>query len=247
MNNLFNNPLVTIAALIFAIVMIVLVILRFDRVKSFFKQFILVEDFANFPEGILEHGAALELLQREINKSERYNFPVSIILLEIKKSAAQKNVEFFEALQIVVKRSIRETDMFGFFESEVTNDKNQYICILPHTKFKEAYDLSERFRLKLAQRLSLNDDVDVNLFDLDKTDLNVQEFASLTNSSEIDLEDKTNISCGITELEYYEGIELFITRAVTALNMAKAKGGNCTMPQPVIKEVAITDIAKHLN
>lgn len=240
--------------------MVTLAIWRIERLRNFFKQFILVDDLSDsvedsFKQGILEYGAGLELLQREINKSERYNFPVSIILLEIKKSTSQSSNDFFEALQATVKRSIRETDIFGFWKPDLDNkpdnklDSNSehFICILPHTKFKEAYDLSERFRLKLSRRFSLNDDVDIRLADLDTTDLDVQEFASLKDSPESSLENNTNISCGITELEYYEGLELLIERATTALDLARTKGGNCTMPQPVIEEVAVTDIAKHLN
>ena len=235
--------------------MVTLAIMRVEWLKNFFKQFVLVEDSSSkSAKGILNYEETFELLQREINKSERYNFPVSIILLEINKNTSQKEIEFLEVLQATVKRSIRETDVFGLWEPELTpvlelkldNSKTHFICMLPHTKFKEAYDLSERFRLKLLRRLSLDDDVDVRLADLDTTDLDVQEFATIVDPIE-STEKTANISCGIAQLEYYEGIELFLERGGVALDMAKTKGGNCTMPQPAITDVVVSDIAKHLN
>jgi len=220
---------------------ITLCVMRFKSLQSFFRQFVLVEGTED-SQGILRFDAVLELLEREIKKSERYNFPVSVILIEIVKNNSKK-IDYLEALQTTVQRSIRDTDVFGFFELAESSENNQFICVLPHTKFHEAYDLSERLRLKLLRNLSINTDSEIDLFDLEKTDLNVQAFTSIKNP----MQNYLNISCGISEVEYYEGLDLFIERASEALEMAKIKSGNCTMPQPTFKDIPTTEVAKHLN
>ena len=217
------------------------VIWRFAALKTFLKNHVFLDEYIDTSEALPNHDYVADLLKREISKSERYNFPVSIILLEIAHQDFKKKNEeaFLEALQDSVKRSIRETDVFGFWDDELNPEKHQFICVLPHTDFTKAYDLSERLRIKLSRRLSIAASDDLRLSDLKTTDLNVQEFAGEKNN--------VSIACGISMLEYFEGLESLIARAVEALEMAKTKGSNCTMPLPPIKEVSITDLGKHLN
>lgn len=209
----------------------ILFVMRFDAVKSFLKQFILLEDIDDKTDGILEHEMVLELLKREVAKSERYNFPVSLMFLDI--SDAPKKANFLEKVQDTVKRSIRETDVFGFLGPEADN---RFICVLPHTKFDAAYDMTERLRVKLNRRLSLDDDTDLHLIELG------------LESSELDVSNgSVSVSCGVSELEQFEDVDSLLDRVVKALETAKDNGGHCTMPKPVIKDVIISDVPKHLN
>lgn len=204
----------------------------FDRFKTFLKQFVLLDDVQGSTTGFLSYASVLELLERDIAKSERYSFPVSLLILDIEHN--QKRADFLEIVQSIAKSSIRETDVFGAYESD-----GSFICVLPHTKFDAAYDLAERLRMKLARRLSLAPDADVRFFDIETTEI--------TEATEFDMDESLVVSCGVCELEQFESAEELVARAVEALDMATSKNGNCTMPKPVIKDVVVADLSKHLN
>lgn len=94
--------------------------------------------------------AILFALRREILRTERYGHPTTIAILDIdffKKfndtNGHVEGDELLKRLAHVIKKAIREYDLFGRFGGE------EFIVIFPETRMKEAYKICERMRVDI--------------------------------------------------------------------------------------------------
>ncbi len=85
--------------------------------------------------------------KRELERARRYNYPLSLIMLDLDdfkhvndRFGHQKGDEVLVKFAGIVKRSIRKTDMPVRYGGE------EFIVLLPHTSLEEAVKVAERIR-----------------------------------------------------------------------------------------------------
>ena len=137
-----------------------------------------------------------EILISEIKRSNRYETPLSILLLDIDKF---KNIndnyghnigdEVLKAFADLVKLNIRETDYFGRWGGE------EFLIILPSTDLNDAYTIAEKIRI-IVEKQSIN---------------TLQ---------------KITISIGVTQLDHDNTYTDMIRKADFSMYNAKANGRN---------------------
>ncbi len=138
----------------------------------------------------------LDELSAEIQRSVRYQHPLSLIMFDIDLFKRINDTYGHQTgdkaiLQIVklVRQSIRTTDIFGRYGGE------EFIISLPETAIVEAALIAERLRVKIAE-------------------LKIDDIGTLT------------CSFGVTHLIDNEGVDELIKRTDNALYLAKANGRN---------------------
>jgi len=138
----------------------------------------------------------LDMLLSEIQRSTRYQHPLSLIMFDIDFFKRINDTYGHQTgdkaiLQIVklVRQSIRATDVFGRYGGE------EFILCLPETPIAEAALIAERLRVKIAQ-------------------LDIDNIGTLT------------CSFGVTHLIGNESVDELIKRADNALYYAKDNGRN---------------------
>ena len=99
--------------------------------------------------GLLSRGGFMEEAEREAYRSNRYGNRFSLLVLQIKPLAPEKEAACICNLANVVKSSIRKSDLAGCLES------NQIICLLTETT-KENAVLAGRKILKMAEMRQLD-------------------------------------------------------------------------------------------
>lgn len=106
--------------------------------------------------GVFNRPHLLGMLERELALSQRHNYTVSVLLLEISDFSQlldeQGRYVGEQALRLFadcIAEKIRESDLFGRF------DGAQFLLVLPHTSFEDATRMGEGLRA-LAANLKLN-------------------------------------------------------------------------------------------
>lgn len=138
-------------------------------------------------------------LSQSILLSERYRFPLSIIMIDIDHFKMINDThghlvgdEALVALSATLQKSIRSSDFVGRFGGE------EFLVGLSHTDLENAHMVAEKIR----------------------TTVQAMEFSNAGLHA--------TISCGIAMLIANEGMNGLISRADKALYRAKTEGRNCT-------------------
>ncbi|MDX1803586.1 MAG: GGDEF domain-containing protein [Alcanivorax sp.] len=97
--------------------------------------------------GLFNRPHLLGMLERELSLSQRHDYPVSILLIEISdfnqlidnhgRSSGEQLLKLFADC---IREKIRESDLFGRF------DGAQFLLVLPHTNFEAAVHMGEGLR-----------------------------------------------------------------------------------------------------
>jgi len=170
--------------------------------KSQAKQF---EKLAYFDEltGIANRRKLVNLLQKEISKSKRYNSELSIIIFDIDHFKAVNDTyghnvgdQVLKAIATSVVNTIRTSDTLGRWGGE------EFLCILPNTTANVAFELAERLRTGIADSL-------------------------------IDGGPDITASFGIAQLMQIDNFDSLVLRADQALYSAKDQGRNRCKPNPL--------------
>lgn len=106
--------------------------------------------------GVFNRPHLLGMLERELALSQRHNYNVSVLLIEIAdfsqlldehgRHAGEQALRLFADC---IAEKIRESDLFGRF------DGAQFLLVLPHTSFEDATRMGEGLRA-IAANLKLN-------------------------------------------------------------------------------------------
>ncbi|MED5388181.1 MAG: GGDEF domain-containing protein [Pseudomonadota bacterium] len=106
--------------------------------------------------GLFNRPHLLSMLERELALSQRHNYTVSILLLEINdftqlldeygRHTGEQALRLFASC---IREKIRESDLFGRF------DGAQFLLVLPHTNYDDAARMGEGLRA-LAAGIRLN-------------------------------------------------------------------------------------------
>ncbi|KZX86138.1 diguanylate cyclase, partial [Alcanivorax sp. HI0013] len=101
--------------------------------------------------GLFNRPHLLSMLERELALSQRHNYTVSILLLEINdftqlldeygRHTGEKALRLFADC---IREKIRESDLFGRF------DGAQFLLVLPHTNYDDAARMGEGLRALTA-------------------------------------------------------------------------------------------------
>lgn len=147
--------------------------------------------------GILNRRAFMRVFVKEIKRAKRYKIPLSLAILDLDNFKLINDNYGHKAGDMVLKRvcrmvkkNIREQDVFARLGGE------EFVILFPHTNLDEAYLVSERLRLKIAEL----------------------KFKGLSH--------RITASFGITSLKEDDNPETILKRADEALYEAKRSGKN---------------------
>lgn len=143
------------------------------------------------------------IFQREIKRAERYNFPVSILMIDIDDFKKINDTyghitgdEVLKELSKIIRGNIRSSDYLFRFGGE------EFIILLPHTTSSDALKAAEKIRKNI-------------------------EKASFTDKNL-----KITISCGIAQVNNFQNPYLDLEEADKMLYVSKKSGKNrCTLYQ----------------
>jgi diguanylate cyclase (GGDEF)-like protein/PAS domain S-box-containing protein len=114
--------------------------------------------------GLLNRRQILKELHDEVAKAQRYNSPLSIILIDVDRFQAINDHHghlvgdwALKRISQVMARFVRDSDMIGRFGS------NEFLLLLPHTNACMAYHLAERIRESIGKLEWEQDDLNVTL------------------------------------------------------------------------------------
>ena len=100
---------------------------------------------------LYNHERFRELLNHEIDRSERYNFELSAIMCDIDDFKAINDSfghlagdHVIKAVANCLKEQLRESDLLARYGGE------EFSFILPHTSIERAYEIAERLRKKIT-------------------------------------------------------------------------------------------------
>lgn len=106
--------------------------------------------------GVFNRPHLLGMLERELALSQRHNYNVSVLLIEISDFSQMLDEHGRHVGEQALRRfadciaeKIRESDLFGRF------DGAQFLLVLPHTSFEDATRMGEGLRA-IAANLKLN-------------------------------------------------------------------------------------------
>lgn len=151
--------------------------------------------------GLLNRGALHKDLHKEISRSHRYKYPVSIFMADIDHFKKVNDVyghlagdSIIKITARLIRKGVREADSVYRYGGE------EFIAMLPHTDADNALIFAERIREKIANYLFVDRKQDISI--------------------------AITISAGVTELREDDAAAEFIARADKALYMAKESGRN---------------------
>jgi diguanylate cyclase (GGDEF)-like protein len=111
------------------------------------KDYLLEANRRDFLTGIYNRQYIMELLGNEFQSSRRYNFPVSLIYIDLDYFKPINDTYGHEAGDYVLKRfsqlilsNVRATDIFGRFGGD------EFLLICSHTSLEGVKDLAEKLR-----------------------------------------------------------------------------------------------------
>lgn len=100
--------------------------------------------------GISNRRKMLELLELEMGEAARYGTPPSLVFFNIDRFKTINDSLGHEAgdlvlkeLALLVRGTIRQTDIFGRFGGE------EFLILARHDELKPAYDLAEKVRMAI--------------------------------------------------------------------------------------------------
>ena len=106
--------------------------------------------------GVFNRPHLLGMLERELALSQRHNYNVSVLLIEIgdfsqllDEQGRHVGEQALRMFADCIAEKIRESDLFGRF------DGAQFLLVLPHTSFEDATRMGEGLRA-IAANLKLN-------------------------------------------------------------------------------------------
>ncbi len=151
--------------------------------------------------GLLNRGALSKDLKKEIARSRRYKYPVSIFMADIDHFKNVNDVyghlvgdSIIKITAKLIQDSVRESDSIYRYGGE------EFLGILPHINCDQAEKFAERMREKIAKYLFVDKNNDISI--------------SLT------------ISAGVTDLHEQDDETSIIARVDKALYLAKQSGRN---------------------
>ncbi|EKF75555.1 hypothetical protein A11A3_01742 [Alcanivorax hongdengensis A-11-3] len=104
--------------------------------------------------GLFNRPHLLGMLERELALSQRHDYPVSILLLEINDFGQLQDThgrhageQLLRQFADCIREKIRESDLFGRF------DGAQFLLVLPHTSYDDSQRMGEGLR-QLTSRIS---------------------------------------------------------------------------------------------
>lgn len=165
------------------------------------------EHLAYFDEltGIANRRKLVNILEKEISRSQRYETPLSIIIFDIDhfktvNDSYGHNVgdKVLKAIANSVANTIRTNDCLGRWGGE------EFMCVLPNTTANVAFEMAERLRLGISDSL-LDGGPDITA------------------------------SFGIAQLINLDNFDSFVLRADQALYNAKDQGRNRCKPNPLLE------------
>ncbi len=109
----------------------------------------MIEEFRFLAEmdpitGVYNAGKMKEILKAEIERSVRYDQPLSLIVLEL-NCGPQENEEVLRSVAGMVKRSVRKTDWVGRSGGE------EFLVLLPQTDIDRAIWVGERIKASVEE------------------------------------------------------------------------------------------------
>ncbi|OCC15296.1 diguanylate cyclase/phosphodiesterase (GGDEF & EAL domains) with PAS/PAC sensor(s) [Dissulfuribacter thermophilus] len=153
--------------------------------------------------GLLNRHALITDLAREISRARRYNYPLSLMMIDVDDfkdindsyghitgdKVLQKLAEIFES-------SVRETDLVYRYGGE------EFVIVCPHTDCDSAINLAERLRRKIRRYRFVPEDTSKTI--------------------------SVSVSIGVTQVDDNEDVETLIKRADEALYSSKISGKDQT-------------------
>lgn len=146
--------------------------------------------------GLLNRYAIEEEIQSHIQETKRYNFALSLIMIDIDDFKQTNDRyghfvgdEVLQSIAEILRQTLRETDKIGRWGGE------EFMIMLPHTSNEEAIELAERLRQEIA----------------------MYDFMTAGHKT---------ASFGIALYKNNENFTTFANRADQALYLAKKKGKN---------------------
>ncbi|MCX7738880.1 MAG: GGDEF domain-containing protein [Hydrogenothermaceae bacterium] len=141
------------------------------------------------------------IFQREVKRAERYNFSISILIIDIDDfKDVNDNYghligdEILKEISRIIRKNTRESDYLFRFGGE------EFILLLPHTPLENAMKVGEKIRQKIEKH------------SFTEKNLNI------------------TISCGITEVKNFQNPYLNLEDADKMLYISKRSGKNrCTI------------------
>lgn len=137
------------------------------------------------------------IFQREVKRAERYNFPISILIIDIDNfKSVNDNYghltgdEVLKEVSRIIRKNTRESDYLFRFGGE------EFILLLPHTPLENALKVGEKIRQKVEKH------------SFTKKELNI------------------TVSCGIAEVKDFQNPYLNLEEADRMLYISKKSGKN---------------------
>lgn len=163
--------------------------------------------------GIANRRALQDALNRDVQRSVRYERPLSVIMMDIDNFKMVNDTyghltgdEVLRDLTGVVNHVIRGSDFFGRYGGE------EFVVVLPDTAREGAVHLAERIREVIDLKVCTYEEVSLNY----------------TVSVGVAIFDPTDVIQG-GNIEWKQVVEKLLKRVDTALYKAKESGKNCVV------------------
>ncbi len=160
-----------------------------------YKEMAIIDELT----GIFNRRGILDLLKREVARSERFNLPLSIAMVDVDDFKRINDTfghvtgdKVLKAVALIMKSAIRRIDMLGRYGGE------EFLIIFPNTPKDNARVAAEKLRKEVESH---------------KFKYRDQEF-------------RVTISLGVAEYTYGDSVEVLISKADEALYKAKRAGKN---------------------
>ncbi len=160
-----------------------------------YKEMAIIDELT----GIFNRRGILDLLRREVARSERFNLPLSIAMVDVDDFKRINDTfghvtgdKVLKAVALIMKSAIRRIDMLGRYGGE------EFLIIFPNTPKDNARVAAEKLRKEVESH---------------KFKYRDQEF-------------RVTISLGVAEYTYGDSVEVLISKADEALYKAKRAGKN---------------------
>ena len=160
-----------------------------------------------------------EQLDKEINRSERYLHPISLIFIDVDNFKEINDTyghmigdKILAFIAKHIKACLRSNDSAYRFAGD------EFTIILPETTASEAKFVANRILSKFTNESFM---------------INEKEISGITSS------------IGIAEYQIDEGYQQFVHRADVTMYEAKQQGGNGVIISPAVNEAVITTIPQH--
>jgi diguanylate cyclase (GGDEF)-like protein len=114
--------------------------------------------------GLLNRRALFETATQEFSRAQRYERALSVLMLDIDHFKRindtyghQVGDVVIQEIAAVLKGTLRETDFIGRYGGE------EFAVILPETSLEQAFEVAERIRCQISDRLIVNDSTNLQV------------------------------------------------------------------------------------